>query len=139
METTPTISQQGFLTLYVVWDSVPERFYDLWEDPFEFNSLLNGMIDLTPEEQEAFDKLSSLDVTLSIDEKAVDSFSVFPNPVGSKLYLKSNTAVEFIQIFDFSGREVLSSNNSKEIDVSFLHSGVYVIKVGDAVRQFVKL
>ncbi len=124
---------------YSIWDSVPERFYDLWEDPFEMNSLLNGMGDLSVEEQEAFDKLSQVNEALSVEEKTAQSFLLFPNPVQSKLNVVSHLTNEVIHIYDFSGRQVLNSKSTPEIDVSLLQTGVYFIRMGNSVQQFVKL
>ncbi|MBP7398125.1 MAG: T9SS type A sorting domain-containing protein [Chitinophagales bacterium] len=53
---------------------------------------------------------------------------LFPNPVGD--YLKLNSSVELIQIFNVSGKMVLqSSAETGKVDVSDLASGTYFIKI----------
>ncbi len=123
---------------YTIWDSVPERFYDLWVDPFELNGLLNGMGNLTSEEQDAFDKLSQVRETLSIEERSIETFEMYPNPVESILNVVSSLKNESIYIYDFSGRVMLKSASHSKIDVSFLQSGVYFIQTGTTIHQLVK-
>ncbi|MFK7757681.1 MAG: sulfatase-like hydrolase/transferase [Flavobacteriales bacterium] len=123
---------------YVVWDSVPERFYDLWEDPFEQSSLFNGKGNMNEEELEALEKLSGVRETLSVKEEAPSSYALFPNPTSSKFIVNDVQNSSLVQIFDFSGRLLMSSKTGVYIDVSLLNSGVYLVQVGDITRRLVK-
>ncbi|WP_303848454.1 C10 family peptidase [Apibacter mensalis] len=72
---------------------------------------------------------------LGIEElkNEANEFVIYPNPVKDILYIKSDSEqqVKSISIFDLSGKEVLRSNIgfSKEVNVSSLISGAYIIKI----------
>jgi len=82
--------------------------------------------------------------------KSVDQIHVFPNPVEEKLYvnLENKKQVTQVEIVDILGKihTTISSNdfkNQEYLDVSFLKSGKYVLKIYSQsdiqVKQFVKL
>ena len=69
----------------------------------------------------------------------IENLNFFPNPVtNGKIYITSkNVSAKEISIYDVLGKLVLQSNlntNSKEVSVSALNPGVYIIKIneGDA-------
>ena len=62
-------------------------------------------------------------------------FEVYPNPTTS--LFKVDGAVGIISIYNLFGMVVLESTK-KEIDLSGHASGVYFIKVGEAVRKLIK-
>jgi hypothetical protein len=64
-----------------------------------------------------------------------ENISYFPNPTNSMLFIESNEAPVKVSIYNVLGKEVLSTKNSKEIDVSALPSGVYIIRISDGVHQ----
>ena len=70
--------------------------------------------------------------SLSIADNGLDTSSIYPNPVKSKLYINlasnQNTIVE---IFDILGKRVLKTqiNSSDSINVQTLKSGVYILKL----------
>ncbi|MEF3078806.1 endonuclease [Winogradskyella poriferorum] len=70
--------------------------------------------------------------SLSIADNDLDTSSIYPNPVKSKLYINlasnENTVVE---IFDILGKRVLKTqiNSSDSINVQTLKSGVYILKL----------
>lgn len=66
---------------------------------------------------------------LSVDENVNDYLQLYPNPVSDKIHIKGE--FKDIQIFDFTGRKVLSSDFEKEIDVSDWNTGIYLIKSTD--------
>lgn len=56
------------------------------------------------------------------------SFIVYPNPVKDVL----NIALEGnfkVQIFDMSGRQILTSNNSRTVNVNGIAAGSYIVKI----------
>jgi hypothetical protein len=75
------------------------------------------------------------DISLSsanfIQEKAIGGIRFFPNPVKNKLFIESKNGEYFdeITIFNLEGSKVFNTNNTDEIDLSNLKSGVYFIKV----------
>jgi len=67
----------------------------------------------------------------------IEGLNFYPNPVSNgKIYITSKTAMEKeVLIFDVLGKKVLQATiNSKELNISTLSPGVYIIKIkeGDA-------
>ncbi|RBA29920.1 T9SS type A sorting domain-containing protein [Flavobacterium tibetense] len=65
-------------------------------------------------------------------EPAIDGLAIYPNPTNSgKIYITSKAALDKkIEIFDVLGKKVFETTSaSKEINVSSLTAGVYIIKV----------
>jgi len=62
----------------------------------------------------------------------IKGFTIYPNPVSNGI-LRITTfenAKKTVQIFDVLGKQVLSRTTSfKHLNVSVLHSGIYIIKV----------
>lgn len=70
---------------------------------------------------------------------AIEDLNLYPNPVSNgKIYITSkNVSSKEITIYDVLGKRVLQTSlnvNNKEVNVSALNSGVYIIKIqeGDA-------
>jgi len=79
---------------------------------------------------------------LSVDEFSLNSISIYPNPTTSDLHIKMNGNLKEVIIYSVLGKEVLSTP-SKNIDVSRLLNGVYIIRIKDengnvATKRFVK-
>lgn len=65
---------------------------------------------------------------------AIDGLSLYPNPVSNgKVYITSkNDLDKEIIIFDVLGKKVIQTMiNSKELNISNLSSGVYIIKINE--------
>lgn len=69
----------------------------------------------------------------------IENLNFYPNPVtNGKIYITSkNISAKEIAVYDVLGKLVLQTTlntNSKEVNVSALNSGVYIIKIkeGDA-------
>ncbi|MCW2119622.1 S8 family serine peptidase [Flavobacterium sp. 7A] len=72
------------------------------------------------------------DCSLGVNTSAIDGFAIFPNPtVDGKVYIVSATnGTKKISFFDVSGKEMLTvTTDSKEINISKLVRGMYVVKV----------
>jgi len=123
---------------YIVWDSVPERFYDLQVDPFETQSLLTGMGNLNDQEQLAFNKLSQMREVLSLDEVAVPELVLFPNPVADKFSIYGVFSYTRIEILDETGRLVNRLEYAEDIDVSELKPGMYLVRIDDQIIRIIK-
>lgn len=77
--------------------------------------------------------------TYSIDEKHPNSLKIYPNPANGIIHINGNHLNENVEIYDISGRKVLSVNSEiKSIDVSSLNTGVYMIKSGNNFSKFLK-
>ena len=81
--------------------------------------------------QDNIDDLGSHAQTLSSNPLNEKSFSLYPNPVTNTFYINlSETAT--LDIYDVLGKRVLSKKltaNTNTIDVGFLKSGVYILRI----------
>ena len=129
---------------YFIWDSVPERFYDLWEDPFENQSLLSGTGELTAEETIAYAKLANLRETLGINDESVanEETILFPNPSSNslQLFFSGNIGKEYT-IVATNGKLVSTgiTKSDESIDISRLTKGIYFLKINEEYIRFAKI
>jgi hypothetical protein len=68
------------------------------------------------------------------DSKSIEGLSLYPNPVmNGKVYISTKNDLEKeIAVFDVLGKKVLQVHlNSKELNVSDLSPGVYIIKISE--------
>lgn len=66
------------------------------------------------------------------EQPTIEGLTIYPNPCGTgKIYISSKSASEKkIEIFDVLGKKVLDTTiSSKEVNVSSLSPGVYIIKI----------
>lgn len=110
----------------------------------------NGYIHKTIAVDVADDSPFQLDVQLvqgydpeSVGEENVQ-FLLYPNPVADKLFIDSGKRISFVEIYDVSGRLVLTNERIVGfVDVSALNDGQYIIKVysedGVSQMKFVKM
>lgn len=69
------------------------------------------------------------DLVTSINEFQDISFSTYPNPSNDYIYILSDKYVIYsIQLIDITGRVVHQLNNTKEIDISSLNDGIYILQ-----------
>ena len=60
----------------------------------------------------------------------------YPNPTSGQLTIEvKNTIPTIIEIYDSLGRQVLKSSFSERIDLSYIPSGLYFVRVLDANNQ----
>ncbi|MFO0358718.1 MAG: T9SS type A sorting domain-containing protein [Sphingobacteriaceae bacterium] len=79
------------------------------------------------------------------DQSLADGLKIYPNPFTDKLYINVSTNIAnglIIQLNDVTGKLVYCtkmadtySSNTKELDLSNLKAGVYILKVGENERQ----
>ncbi|MDR2937767.1 MAG: T9SS type A sorting domain-containing protein [Prevotellaceae bacterium] len=55
--------------------------------------------------------------------------TLYPNPVGSMLYINSTLQIVDIQIVSVNGVVLMQSKNQAELNVSSLASGVYIVRI----------
>ena len=78
-------------------------------------------------------------------EEMENQLSFFPNPVQNKLNIQASETVDKIRLISLSGQEYGTYKNQKEIDCSFLPTGVYFIQAFDqsgqqlSTKQLIKL
>jgi hypothetical protein len=68
---------------------------------------------------------------LSIDEFEMSQISVSPNPTTDfiNIIIPNNNSNFVSELFDITGKQVLKTTNLKTIDVSGLHSGIYILRI----------
>ncbi|MFP9100047.1 T9SS type A sorting domain-containing protein [Flavobacterium sp. RHBU_24] len=76
-------------------------------------------------------------VTPAGGNEPIEGLNIYPNPVsGGKIYITSKSGLnKDVEIYDVLGKRILQATvTSKELSVSELTSGVYIIKIkeGDA-------
>jgi hypothetical protein len=85
-----------------------------------------------------------VDVCNEVSEISSTAFGVYPNPAHQlvTVNLGENAAVEIIEIFDMSGRLILSEqvNNRSQVQLSLngVENGVYLIRAGNHLVKLVK-
>ena len=83
------------------------------------------------------DYINGGDVTGVKDFDGKIKVNVYPNPASDVLNIESDTPLSILQIFDLSGREMLSDlNASNTINIGMLQTGVYFIKLFDKNGRF---
>jgi hypothetical protein len=81
--------------------------------------------------------------SLDVDEQALESISIYPNPVTNQLNFKGtyNSDLE-VSVFDVLGKRIINSTVKfgESLDVSKLNNGIYIIKFNnyDNTFKFVK-
>jgi len=74
-------------------------------------------------------------------ENTLETIQIYPNPVvGGKIYLTSehNNSTKQIELYDMLGKKVMETEmNSyqKELNVSNLKAGVYILKINDKTNS----
>lgn len=71
-------------------------------------------------------------VAASTEDLVLDNVAYFYNSKTNKLVIKSNESLDNLNVFNTSGKKILSkklSSNFEKIDVSTLANGVYIAKV----------
>ena len=61
-------------------------------------------------------------------------FRVFPNPTSDFIYIQSELDEYDLQIFDFSGKEIMNQKNKSKIDIRRLATGTYFIKISSEAK-----
>lgn len=80
-----------------------------------------------------------------IEETDKISMQLYPNPASDKFSLQAEEKIEWLELSDITGKQLLferPGNKTKEISVSHLAAGTYVIKAGVnnrvSVQRFIK-
>lgn len=80
---------------------------------------------------------TNINYTLGIEnlpetEEITYNINMYPNPSSSQVYFEGLPENAEINLYDMSGRLVLKENENRDIDISFLESGVYVVSILDS-------
>ncbi|TYB77180.1 T9SS type A sorting domain-containing protein [Bizionia myxarmorum] len=81
---------------------------------------------------------------LSVDDFSLKSISVTPNPAQDYINIDFPNSISnyTTELFDIAGKLVLKSNNVERLNVSKLHSGIYILKIstdtGSVSKRIIK-
>ena len=70
-----------------------------------------------------------VDTSLSVGFESQNNFMLYPNPVDSRLNIKSNSDIDFIQVFDNMGKFLFRIENIENFDFGELSNGVYYLNI----------
>lgn len=74
--------------------------------------------------------LTYFEAPLAIDDRNVSQIKIFPNPANGVVKVESVQPIKRISLYDLSGHLILNHEiDSKELDLSKLNKGTYLIKV----------
>jgi len=69
------------------------------------------------------------DSVLNVEDVDETDFTVYPNPVSEYISIDSKIEIDKIELFDLLGKQVISTNQTLEINVSHLPVGVYLLRI----------
>jgi hypothetical protein len=79
--------------------------------------------------------ISSATATVA-DDNYFKNLHIYPNPTKNMLFIRGNELPVQITIYNILGQELISVKNTNKIDLQYLSTGVYTVKVSDGIRQF---
>ena len=76
------------------------------------------------------------DIVNNINE-SLANVNIYPNPTSGIIHLRNTVKGEntYTEIYDLSGR-MISSITGKTLNISYLHEGIYILKVMDGNQVF---
>jgi hypothetical protein len=77
---------------------------------------------------------------LTTEEANTERFAIYPNPAQDNIVIKGANKGDLVSIYSATGQLVMTAmaEPNKEIEVSHLPSGLYMIRCGEHVSRFVK-
>jgi len=69
------------------------------------------------------------EITVGISENKKEDFSIYPNPTRNTITIKSAQNIASTKVYNKIGQLLLVSTNSKNIDLSKLNNGLYILKI----------
>ena len=70
-----------------------------------------------------------------------NSITVYPNPVTDFIMIDKSSNIsniDIIEIFSLEGKKIFDCTYTETLDVSFLQSGVYILKINNSSIKFIK-
>ena len=89
------------------------------------------------------DTSNTISTSVGVQENQKNIFAIYPNPVTDKMTVISSEGIFSIEVFDFTGKQLISADYGNllktEIDVSGLKKGIYTVRInGSIIRKIVK-
>ena len=82
-----------------------------------------------------------VNLSTGITREVTDAWEVYPNPASERLYLKGPSVPATANIYDIEGKEkmtVVLKGDNREVDVSALETGIYIIKIRGGGKPEIK-
>lgn len=81
---------------------------------------------------------------VGLEDYEKETFRLYPVPVNTVLFWDSNEVVKSLEVYDFTGRLVISKSQIRSCDMSQLKAGHYTLRIEDVsgkdhVQQIVKI
>ncbi|WP_310378835.1 glycosyl hydrolase [Flavobacterium sp.] len=77
--------------------------------------------------------------TLGIDELSSNKFTIYPNPTSNILHISGINEVDFLEILDLNGKQLIKKTSANSVDISNLSKGVYFLKLNNKeIFKFIK-
>ena len=74
---------------------------------------------------------------VGIDNKEIESISIYPNPTVQSIFINTEKEIESLKLYTIDGKEILNGLN-KSIDLSNLEKGNYILKIRIEGKTFIK-
>lgn len=136
------------MTHTITSKNIPEgadSFDQIWQAPtdtfFQYVPQVAGLYEYvcTPHEtsNDMIGSITVTDVATGVfDSDLKKDLSAYPNPANNKVYIDALGSKTAYHVYNLSGQLMLSGQTTREIDISSLKRGTYVIKiVGDRPRR----
>jgi len=68
---------------------------------------------------------------IGVEEIALTSFSIYPNPTNGNLNIESEANILQIDVSNSLGQLVLTNTSKSSIDIATLAQGLYILKITD--------
>lgn len=120
---------------------IPNTKIRQWEQlTFNFSAHIGGMTydqlvvfpdftSRTEDDTVYFDNIWGQAEYLNTEEIAKPEIKIFPNPTNNIVNLISETSIETIEMFDMTGKLIITLQNQKVIDLSNYEKGIYLLKM----------
>ena len=117
--------------------------------PATNGAILGGALNINPltnsvyVDSIVFDNVVPLALGTADFGNTKNTISLYPNPAKEVLNISSYNNITKIEVYDMQGRNVVSNNNSSNVNIGALGKGAYIVKVvqenGNIVaKQFIK-
>ena len=75
-------------------------------------------------------KINELDCTLEINDQEPNKIVIGPNPATNTISISNIESEKYsVEIFDMIGNSILKVSNQNTLDISYIASGIYLVKV----------
>lgn len=75
------------------------------------------------------------DPELGVDEVNSKLFRIYPNPATDVISIAGVDENTQVSIFDLNGRKLQQRQNTQQIDVSNLQSGIYLVEISSTAKR----